>query len=204
MPERLLAVIDFENGYSGLVDAMRARANEMAIAVGGASAAEISGLPSSYLAKLLSPSPKPARRFGAISLGPVLGVLGLKLVVMTDEKAEKKFGSKLERRQEKCAHHTAAVNIRLTHKFLREIAAKGGANSRRNMTRRQASALAKSNPGAMGAGAQRQRRGRMICADDVPAVFDEVVMLLTVYSAHIGRSRHCPVSSTRCGLNGRA
>jgi hypothetical protein len=35
------------------------------------------------------------------------------------------------------------VNIRLTRKFLREIAAKGGANSRKYMTRRQASALAR-------------------------------------------------------------
>jgi hypothetical protein len=141
--ERVLAVIDFENGYAGLVDAFRARANELCVAIGGASAAEISGLPSSYLAKLLSPSPKPARRFGAISLGPVLGTLAIKLIVVTDENAMQKFGSKLEKRQQRCAHHTAAVNIRLTHKFLREIAAKGGANSRRNMTRRQASALAR-------------------------------------------------------------
>jgi hypothetical protein len=140
--ERELAVIDFENGYAGLVAAFRARANELCVAIGGASAAQISGLPSSYLAKLLSPSPKPARRFGAISLGPVLGVLGIKLIVTTDEKAEKKFGSKLEKRQESSVH-SSGVNIHFTRRFLREIGAKRGANSRRNMTRRQASALAR-------------------------------------------------------------
>jgi hypothetical protein len=114
----------------------------LCVAIGGASAAEISGLPSSYLAKLLSPSPKPARRFGAISLGPVLGVLGLKLVVTTDERAVQKFGSKLEKRQERCVHSNG-VHIYATRKFLRKIGAKGGTNSRKNLPKRVSRALAR-------------------------------------------------------------
>jgi ribosomal protein S14 len=94
-------------------------------ALAPSSAAEVSGLPSSYLAKLLSPSPKPARRFGAISLGPVLGTLGIKLIVTTDENAEKKFGSKLEKRQEKCAHYGGVIRQTFSRKHMREIGKKG-------------------------------------------------------------------------------
>jgi hypothetical protein len=66
--ERELAVVDFQNGYAGLIDAMRARAQERRIALSSADFAAVSGLPSYYCNKLLAANP--VRRIGAISLGP--------------------------------------------------------------------------------------------------------------------------------------
>jgi hypothetical protein len=140
--ERELAVIDFENGYSGLVEAMRARANALRIATTGASAAQVSGLAQHYLAKILSPSPKPARRFGAISLGPILGTLQLKLVVTEDENAARRFGSQLEKRNEACVH-SGTMEIRFSHKKFRQIQAKGRRSRWDNMTAKQRSAWAR-------------------------------------------------------------
>jgi hypothetical protein len=144
--ERELAVVDYQSGYTGLIHAMRERAQERRIALTGESAAEVSGLPSMYLAKLLSPSPMPVRRFGAISLGPLLAVLGLKLVVTTDENAVRLFGSKLEKREESCVHHgmhADSVHIVLSHRFMRKIRRKAGLNSRKNLGKRLRRALAR-------------------------------------------------------------
>jgi len=146
MAERELAQITYETGYVGLIQAMRERAQERRIALTGESIAAVSGLPTCYLAKLLSPSPVPVRRFGAISLGPLLGVLGLKLVVTEDEKAVQRFTSKLENRRENCVHHGVhadSVHIALSGRFMRKIRRKGGANSRKYMSAREASALAR-------------------------------------------------------------
>jgi hypothetical protein len=144
--ERELAVIDYESGYVGLIQAMRARAQELRVALTGESAAQASGLPSCYLAKLLSPSPVPVRRFGAISLGPLLGILQLKLIVVPDENAERRFGSQLEQRQENCVHHgmhADSVHIVLSHRFMRKIRRKAGLNSRKNLGKRLRRALAR-------------------------------------------------------------
>jgi hypothetical protein len=104
MPERELAVVDFQNGYGGLIRAMRERAAERKVALSGESVAAVSGLPTCYLAKLLSPSPHPMRRIGMISLGPVLGVLALKLLVVPDDQAAARFGPQIEQKNESCSH----------------------------------------------------------------------------------------------------
>jgi hypothetical protein len=89
----------------------------------------------------------PRRRFGAISLAPILGTLGLKLVVVEDEKAMQRFTSKLEKRQESCVHNagmqSAAVHVALSRRFIQQIGRKGGLNSRKYMSPREASALAR-------------------------------------------------------------
>jgi hypothetical protein len=137
--EPALGVIDFENGYAGLVSIFRQRAFDQKIAISGASVAETSGLCSNYVAKLLQPNP--TKRIGAISLGPLLGVLGLKLVVAPDPKAVAKFGSRLEKSRVEFVH-TDALQVTLTRRFLRRIGAIGGKNSRANMSRAQARRLA--------------------------------------------------------------
>jgi hypothetical protein len=146
MAERELAVIDYESGYLGLVDSFRARANELRIALTGASAAQVSGLPSCYLAKILSPSPKPARRFGAISLGAILGTLQLKLIVTEDEKASARFGAQLEKRNESCVHNGVrgvTTEIVFSHKKFRQIQAKGRRSRWNAMSPAQRSAWAR-------------------------------------------------------------
>jgi hypothetical protein len=66
--------------YAELVDALRDRANEMQIS--RCDIDEISGLASGYAGKLLSASP--AKIFGPISMGPMLEVLGLRVVLVED------------------------------------------------------------------------------------------------------------------------
>jgi hypothetical protein len=145
--ERELATITYENGYQGLIDAFRARSNELQIALSGPSVAQVSGLASHYILKVLSPSPAPRRRFGAVSLAPILGTLGLKLIVVEDEKAMQRFTSKLEKRQENCVHNngmqSVAVHVALSRRFVRQIGRKGGLNSRKYMSSREARALAR-------------------------------------------------------------
>lgn len=69
--------------YDGLLEALRARALE----IGATRKAidEISGLPDGYSGTLLAP--QPIRSLGKTSLGPVLGSLGLALIVIEDEEA---------------------------------------------------------------------------------------------------------------------
>jgi len=66
--------------YSELVNALRDRAIEMRIS--RLDIDEISGLQSGYSSKLLSL--QPAKIFGPISMGPMLEVLGLRVVLVED------------------------------------------------------------------------------------------------------------------------
>lgn len=66
--------------YSELVHALRDRANEMQIS--RLDLDDISGLQSGYSSKLLSLNP--GKIFGPISMGPVLEVLGLRVVLVED------------------------------------------------------------------------------------------------------------------------
>jgi hypothetical protein len=144
--ERVLGVVDYENGYAGLIETMRARSDELNISTVGPSVAQVSGLASHYFAKVLSPNPMPKRRFGALSLGPILGTLGIKLKVCVDDRAVQKFTSRLDKRQQNRVHsrmHSSVVQIALSHRFLRKIGAKGGANSRKNLGKRLRRALAR-------------------------------------------------------------
>jgi hypothetical protein len=68
--------------YKSLVDALRARAAERRIAISSPSVHEVAGLPDRYLTKLLGPAR--SRSLGQISLGPVLAVLGIKLMIVED------------------------------------------------------------------------------------------------------------------------
>jgi hypothetical protein len=149
-----LGEVNFENGYAGLVAAFRARAAEQKIAIGGDSVAAVSGLPVAYVAKLLQP--RPAKRLGAISLGPLLGVLGLRLLVCADPIALARFGSKLEKRREAFVHSEAVHQVVFSRRFLKKIGALGGKNSRANMTAQQARRLARKAAAARWSKRKRQ------------------------------------------------
>jgi hypothetical protein len=98
------AEITFRTGYAGMIAAFRARANERRIAITSADVAATAGLPSHYIAKLLSPSKNPVRRVGMISLSSLLAVLQAKLLLVPDPEAEKIYGPRIPQRQECCAH----------------------------------------------------------------------------------------------------
>ena len=142
---RELAEINCTNGYAGLLAAMRARVAERQIALSGEAVAEVAGLPRGYLQKILSPLPKSradVRRIGIASLGPVLGVLGVKLLMVEDLAALERYGSRIPARQERSVR-TAGVQVHLSRRFLSKIGAAGGANSRKFIGKRKARSLAR-------------------------------------------------------------
>jgi hypothetical protein len=100
-PPAVIAEINYQNGYQALVDAMRARAQERKIAITSPHVAAMANLPE-FICKLLSVHP--VRRIGMISLGPLLGVLGMKLIAVPDESAVARYSGKLEKRNESCVH----------------------------------------------------------------------------------------------------
>jgi hypothetical protein len=153
-----LAEINFETGYAGLIAAFRARAAERRIAIGGDSVAAVSGLAVAYVAKLLQP--RPTKRIGAISLGPLLGVLGLKLIVAADSNALARFGSKLEKRREECVH-SDALQVVVSRRFLKKIGAVGGKASRANMSRAQARRLGMRGAAARSASLSPKQRSEI-------------------------------------------
>jgi hypothetical protein len=155
------------NTYAGMIDAMRNRAVERRIAITSPEVAMMANLPEAYIAKLLSVHP--IRRIGMISLGPLLSVLGVKLLMVEDREtiermnrlAIYKFGKPLQPRNEGCVHNGAAIAFKFSRAYMQKIgkkgaqvrwkaerkiraaAVKGGTNSRKNMTPRQASELAR-------------------------------------------------------------
>ena len=113
--------------YPGLVAALRTRVEELSAS--GETLDEVSGLPAGYVSKLLSPNP--VRRVGMKSLGPLLGALGLALVVVEDEAAMARYGKRLIKRDERLVRVLAVRSGRGKHtltsvRFLRKIASDGG------------------------------------------------------------------------------
>jgi hypothetical protein len=80
--------------YDELVAAMRARANELNVS--RATIDDVSGLQSGYAAKLLANPP--IKSFGAVSLGPMLGALGVSLVMVEDVEALARVATRLDER----------------------------------------------------------------------------------------------------------
>jgi general stress protein YciG len=117
--------------YPGMLNAFRARATERKICLSDTTTAQISGLTDRYCAKLLQ-APKPTRRFGMESLGPILGVLAVKLVMVEDPEAiarlqmlKERYGMELKVRDEKYLSKVV-VEHRFTRRHMSDIGKKGG------------------------------------------------------------------------------
>lgn len=87
-----LAVV---RSYDELHSALRARAE--ALNVSRQTLDEVSGLQSGYCAKLLAPVP--IKGIGRITLAPLLGALGLKLVVVVDEEMMAQISRRMVKRE---------------------------------------------------------------------------------------------------------
>ncbi len=124
--------------YDGLVAAMRARAQERKLALSSDENAAIAGLPDKYLPKLIGTNP--VRRLGMISLGAVLGVLGVKLLLVADEDAERKFGLRLKTRNEKLVRGTTTYFV-LTERKLRRNQEKGRKSRWSKLTKEEKSEI---------------------------------------------------------------
>src|SRR5262245_6014051 len=89
---RQLAIV---RSYDELIIALRAHCTELGSA--GETYDDVAGLPLRYTSKLLAPVP--IKTLGRISLGPLLGVLGLALVVVEDAEALARIRDRLTPRQ---------------------------------------------------------------------------------------------------------
>ena len=94
MGHRVIATVD---DYQGFVAVLRARVAELGTTFNAVD--ELAGIPDGYLSKCVVPTNIDAairmRAFGRHSLGPVLGALGLKLMVVADEEATAKIKPRL-------------------------------------------------------------------------------------------------------------
>jgi hypothetical protein len=77
--------------YAGLMDALRARRDQLAVT--HQTIDDVAGLPSGYTGKLFAPHPM--KCLGMISLGAILGTLGLKLAILEDDEALKRVKGRL-------------------------------------------------------------------------------------------------------------
>lgn len=90
--ERRIAIV---TDYVGLMAVLRSRADELGVT--RETIDEVSGMQSGYASKLLAPVP--IRSLGPTSLGPMLGALGLAIVVVEDHAMLAKVQGRLSKRQ---------------------------------------------------------------------------------------------------------
>jgi hypothetical protein len=130
---RILATV---NDYPGMLAALRARAEELRIS--RETIDQVAGLPSGYSGKILGI--KQVRRLNLISLGPVLGALGIKLVMVEDAAALRDFGGRSNKRHENRVRNNV-VNIFRNRSEFSAMGKIGGKNSRKYMDKKTASEL---------------------------------------------------------------
>lgn len=123
--------------YHEFIDAINARITELGTTMDTID--YVAGLPLRYTQKLTGP--RPIKTLGRLSFGPLLGALGLAIIVVDDEEQLGKLRHRLTARRQKAHEHSAAVHYRLSRRFLLKIARLGGLNSRKKVSRRRASQL---------------------------------------------------------------
>ena len=87
----ILGEVTCRNGYDGLIAIFRARFDELGIT--GETADYLGGLSAGHTTKLLTK--EHMRRFGPVTLAPILGVLGMKLIAVVDEEALAQISARL-------------------------------------------------------------------------------------------------------------
>lgn len=128
--------------YAGFLAACKARIHEQRIGLNSPGAAEITGLHKDHLAKIVSE--KSGRFFTPLTLGPLLGLLGMKIVLVEDKDAMGRMSRRLEKRTMfgRSLHLRGdSVHFSVTKAQWAEIQKKGGENSRSGMSARNASKL---------------------------------------------------------------
>jgi hypothetical protein len=116
-PRRIAVVRD----YDQLVAALRAHA--LAIGATRRQIDEVAGLPSRYTATLLAPGA--VKALGRTSMGPILGALGLMLVVVEDADAMAKHAKRLgtgKRSYQLNGAKNASIVLRFSRRKLRKMA----------------------------------------------------------------------------------
>jgi len=97
---------------------------------------ELAGLPRGYASKVLAELP--SRSLGPDTLGPMVGALGVQLLVVDDPDALARYTERADKRVEFRAQnavmHSGTVHVKLSRRKLRKMQRKGGKNSRKRMS----------------------------------------------------------------------
>jgi hypothetical protein len=112
--------------YLGLIAALRDRAAELGIAMGSDNAAEISGLSSAYLARLMTPKTS-GKLLSIESFGIVLGLLGVKILLVEDGNQTARMARRIKRRAAGYVRD-GVCHIAIPKKNFKEMGLKGGKN----------------------------------------------------------------------------
>jgi hypothetical protein len=126
---RVIASFD---SYEGMLDAIRARVNELQIH-GERFDAHV-GLPEGYLSKLVGA--RPVRRLGMVSFAPVLAGLGLKCQFVEDQAATERLKNHVAPRNGSYVR-ADATHVVLTFRFMQKIGRKGAQARVDNSTKQQ-------------------------------------------------------------------
>jgi hypothetical protein len=132
---------EFSN-YDELLNVLRARRVELNLS--GQELDCISNLPDRYSQKLLGPHQ--IRRLGATSLGPFLGALAVRGVLVEDKEAAERLRSQTTPRNNSYVRdgmRAGSVHVVFTDSFMRKIRKKGGENSRKYLGKRLRKQLAR-------------------------------------------------------------
>ena len=103
--------------YDGFVNALVDRADVLKISMSSAEVEQVAGLPERYIPKLLGPAR--VKRIGLLSMGPLLAVLGCKLVLVEDEKALARVTARITHRKN-MSYRTMVRRIAVTREKLSE------------------------------------------------------------------------------------
>jgi hypothetical protein len=122
--------------YNGLINAVRARVNELAI--NGERFDEYAGLPRGYLSKLIGVNP--ARSIGKTSLGPLCCALGIKCIIVEDEAATARLKSRLQPRNNSFSR-TTCTSLIITDRKWRQIQKIGRQARWKRLTKTQRSEI---------------------------------------------------------------
>jgi hypothetical protein len=132
-------IIGICTDYLGFIAALRDRAADLGLAMGSENAAEISGLAGATLARLMTPKTS-GKILSIESFGVVLGLLGVKVLVIEDEGQTRRMEPRIVKRNIGYVRD-GSVHFSFSRKELKEMQRKGGANSRKGMSPKKASAL---------------------------------------------------------------
>jgi hypothetical protein len=126
-------------GSDALHDALRARAE--VVNVSRLELDRHAGFTGGYAAKVLSPNP--AKRLSVESACALAAALGLDVVLIENAEGLARVTSRSPPREASRAKHAGTVQMIFSMKHIRQIARKGGQNSRAYLPRREATRLAK-------------------------------------------------------------
>lgn len=125
--------------YHDLHEIMRAQAERLNVS--RVTIDELANLTPGYAAKLLAPNP--IKHLGEETFASVLPALAIKLIAVVDEQSLEQITKAATTRVGQGALLTDAVHYKLSRRFMRKIARKGGSNSRKYMTKKKASRMAR-------------------------------------------------------------